>query len=90
MAKANKKEIATSSENINEGIPSGMKASDLSVEKRVELYQKVFEKFKAETSEMFGLAIGVEIAWTPNAAVPRMVLVDLLKKKDGQENTKQE
>lgn len=68
-------------------IPSGMTAKDLTVEKRMELFMPTFEKFKQDTSDMFGLALACEIMATPQAIVPRMVLVDLLKKAPDGQNT---
>lgn len=77
MAKAKLKE----KEEIG-GIPVGMKASDLTVEKRVELFTKEFEKFNKETSETFGIRLGVELSYAPQAIVPKLTVIDLLKKKN--------
>lgn len=68
-------------------IPDGMTAKDLTVENRMELFMPSFEKFKKDTSDMFGLALACEIMATPQAIVPRMVLVDLLKKAPDGQNT---
>ena len=65
-----------------EVLPEGFKASDLSVEKRVELFTAEFEKFNKETSEQFGIALSVEIVTHPKGIVPRLTLVDLLKDKN--------
>lgn len=81
MAKAEKKQ------KVNK-LPEGMQANDLSLEKRTELYQAEFENFKKTTEEKYGLALNVEIVWTPRAAVPRLTLFDLLK-KDGNQQEKQ-
>lgn len=68
-------------------IPDGMTAKDLSLDNRVKLYNQAFEKFKKESADTFGLGLAMEIAWMPQAAVPRQVLVDLLKKEnDGNAN----
>ena len=71
-------------EEVTSGIPSGMQAKDLSLEKRMELYQADFKKFNEEMAETYGLSLATEIKYAPQAIVPRMVLVDLLKKQDGQ------
>lgn len=63
-------------------LPAGMQAKDLSIEKRTELFQALFDKFAKEAGEQFGLGLGAEIVWTPRAAVPRLVVVDLLKKDE--------
>ena len=86
MAKAQLK----NKEVVDSKLPGGMKASDLSVEKRVELFTKEFEKFNKETAETFGIQLGVEIAYTPRAIVPRLTVVDLLKKNDNQNPATQE
>jgi hypothetical protein len=54
----------------------------LSLEKRVELYQKEFDVFKEENSKKYGLVIDCEIAVLPKGIFPRMVLVDLTKKNE--------
>ena len=63
-------------------LPGGMKASDLSVEKRVELFTAEFEKFNKESAETFGIRLGVELNYAPQAIVPRLTVIDLLKKKN--------
>lgn len=68
-------------------LPEGMKAKDLSVEKRVELFTKEFEKFNEETREAFGIALSVELVFNPKGVVPRLTLVDLLKQEDGRQTT---
>ena len=67
-------------------LPTGIKASDLTVEKRVELFTKEFEKFNKETSETFGIRLGVELNYAPQAIVPRLTVIDLLQKKNEKEN----
>lgn len=83
MAKAKvKEEVAAVEDN---SIPSGMKAKDLSLEKRVDMYSKEFEKFKATNAEVFGLMIDVELAHLAKGIFPRMILVDLLKNQQQNE-----
>ena len=67
-------------------LPGGMKASDLSVEKRVELFTAEFEKFNKESAETFGIRLGVELNYAPQAIVPRLTVIDLLQKKNVKEN----
>lgn len=83
MAKAKVKEIEVLT------IPEGMKASDLSQEKRIEIFQSVFDKAKEGWANDFGLALDVEIVFNPKGVVPRLVVVDLLQKKDEQKNPTQ-
>lgn len=70
MAKPAKKELKEST----------ISAKDLSLEKRIELYQAEFNKFKDAMGDTYGLTLDVEIVYHPKGSVPRMVLVDLLKK----------
>lgn len=84
MAKVKVKESV-----VDNGIPNGMKASDLSVEKRFALYQAALKKFDEEASKIFGVSVGVELKYTPRGIVPAMVLVDLLK-ANAEKETKQE
>lgn len=69
-------------------IPEGMTLKDLSFEKRRELFIEKFTEFNKTQDTDLGVSIGLEIAWTKQAAVPRMVLVDLLTKEN--ENEKQQ
>jgi hypothetical protein len=78
MAKVEKKEKKTG----KDAVVSTYQASDLSLEKRVELYQKEFDVFKEENSKKYGLVIDCEIAVLPKGIFPRMVLVDLTKKNE--------
>lgn len=82
MAKA--KKVEDKQEVVVKGVPSPYAASDLSLEKRVELYSAEFEKFKTDNENQFGLKIDVELAHTAKGIFPRMVLVDLLKKENEQ------
>lgn len=66
-------------------IPEGMKASDLSQEKRMKLYQEVVKQFDAEMSQTYGISLGVELKFTPKGVFPQMVLVDLLANKNEQQ-----
>ncbi len=75
MAKVEKKKVESK-------VPEGMTAKDLSVQKRTELCQEAFNKFQKEIADDFGFGLGAEIIWTPRAAVPRIVLVDLLQKEN--------
>lgn len=69
-------------------LPEGMKPTDLSLEKRQELFQAAFGEFEKVMREEFGLGLGAEIVWSPRAAVPRITMVDLLaKKEDGKATT---
>lgn len=81
MAKAQKQPLPA------KNVPTieGMKASDLSPEKRIELFQVEFNKFNTEMADKFGLALGAEILATPKAIVPRIVLVDLLANKGNEQ-----
>lgn len=63
-----------------------MSAKDLSIEKRQELFQVAFNQFEAAMRDQFGLGLSAEIVYSPRAAVPRITLVDLLKKENGQAN----
>jgi hypothetical protein len=65
-----------------DSVPEGMKIIDLSVEKRIELYQELLKNFDAENSKVYGVSVGVEIKFAPQGIVPRMVLVDLLANKN--------
>ena len=67
---------------IEGGMPEGMKASDLSVEKRMELYGQEVARFDKEMSETYGVSLGVELKFSPKGIIPTMVLVDLLSKKN--------
>ncbi len=66
-----------------------VQAKDLSLEKRIELYNVDFEKFKKETADKYGLALTTEIVYTPQAAVPRLTLYDLLKDANKENKVKQ-
>lgn len=85
MAKVNKKEVKKE----EAGIPSGMQARDLSVEKRGEIFSQNFEKFKTQNLELLGMTLDVEQAYTPKGAFPRMVMIDMLAKEKN-EKAKQE
>lgn len=78
MAKAKKVE------EVKSAVVSPYVATDLSLEKRVELYEQEFIKFKTDMENTFGLRLDVEVAHTPKGIFPRMVLVDLLKKDNEQ------
>ena len=67
-------------------IPDGMEIKDLSVEKRIELYQKVLKDFDTEMSATFGVSLGAEIKFSPKGIVPVIVLIDLLAKKNEPQN----
>lgn len=54
---------------------------NLSLEKRMELYEKDFNKFKETMSEQWGLSLGLELMYTPRGMFPRLTLVDLMKKE---------
>lgn len=56
-----------------------MTAKDLSLEKRIELYQEAFDAFKKYAATEFGLTLDIELAGMPRAIIPRMIVVDLLK-----------
>ncbi len=70
-----------------ETIPEGMKIIDLSPEKRSELYQTALRKFDEESVKIYGISVGVELAFSPQGIKPKMVLVDTLRKADGQKTT---
>lgn len=71
---------------VEGGVPEGMSARDLSVEKRIELFQEAFVKFQKESGENLGMGLGCKIAYTPQAAIPCHTAVDLLKKQNEQTN----
>jgi len=73
MAKAKEKEVK-----------SDLQIKDLPYEKRMELFNKELETFMKKESEIYGITLGVEIMWSPRGAAPRIVLLDLLAKKDEQ------
>lgn len=79
MAKVKIKEKV---EEVVGNIPEGMKIIDLTVEKRMELYQQVVQKFDEEMSKTYGLSLGVELSFSPQGIKPKMILVDLLAKKN--------
>lgn len=81
MAKAKKVEV-------KEAVPSPYAPTDLSLEKRVEMYSKEFDKFKSDMENTFGLRIDMELVFNPRGIVPRMVLVDLLKKENNEQQAK--
>lgn len=83
MAKVEKKKEVK----VEEGIPAGMTAKDLSLEKRMQLYQTALKKFDDESSATYGISVSTELKITPQGIIPRMVLVDLLKKNDGEKAT---
>lgn len=63
----------------------------MTVEKRVELFTKEFEKFNKESADTFGIRLGVELNYAPQAIVPRLTVIDLLaKKNEPQKTTTQE
>ena len=79
MAKLKAKEKV---EEVVGNIPEGMKIIDLTVEKRMELYQQAVQKFDEEMSKTYGLSLGVELNFKASGITPKMVLVDLLAKKN--------
>lgn len=81
-----KAKLKTKEEGVAEKLPAGMKASDLTVEKRVELFTKEFEKFNKESADTFGIRLGVELNYAPQAIVPRLTVIDLLAKKNETQN----
>lgn len=81
---------ASNKKNKKDVVVSPFHESDLSLEKRVALYQEEFDKWKKEMADRYGLTLGVELTGYPKALVPQMVLLDLMKnKKDGQGSEKQ-
>ncbi len=85
MAKAEKKEVKETKV-VPPSLPGGMSAKDLSIEKRTELFNAAFQEFQKMGAETFGLKVGCQMAYLPQATVPRMVVIDLLNKN---EETKQ-
>ena len=63
---------------------SGIKVTDLSPEKRVELFVQSYQNFEKESIETFGVKLGVEQNYLPQAIVPKLVVIDLLKKDEKQ------
>lgn len=84
MAKAKKVEITKEIESPY----MGTSAKDLSIEKRVELFNSEYEKFKVDMENTFGLKIDVELVYHPKGTVPRVVLVDLLKNNEQTKESK--
>ena len=74
-AKLKEKEVSTV-------LPEGMQARDLTYDKRSELFQKALDVFLEENNKQLGIGLGAQIVWAREAAIPRIVLTDLLKKKD--------
>lgn len=68
---------------------SGMKAKDLSLEKRVELATNEFDKFQELIKHQFGMSLGAELSGYPRAIVARLTLIDLLKKDENKEQPKE-
>lgn len=62
--------------------------NNLTVEKRIELFIASYQKFEKESAETFGVKLGVELAYTPQAVVPRLVVMDLLKKNENKTEPK--
>jgi hypothetical protein len=60
----------------------GFKAIDLTAEKRIELFVQAYQKFEKESAETFGVKLGVEQNYLPQAIVPKLVVIDLLKKNE--------
>jgi hypothetical protein len=71
MGKANKKEVS-----------NNLKAKDLSVEKRVELYQAALTQFDKESIEKYGMSVGAELRITKQGIQPLLVLVDVLAQQN--------
>lgn len=78
MSKAENKKLPSKSNDV----PQGTQIKDLSVEKRLELFNVTFEKFQDEMKEVYGLQLGANIIWASIGAVPRIVIIDLLEKKN--------
>lgn len=75
---------------VKSSLPTGMKAKDLSLEKRIELATAEWEKFQEMLRDQFGLGMGTELTGYPRALVGRITLVDLLAKpNETKENQKQ-
>lgn len=81
-----KAKLKEKKEIVESNIPEGVNIIDLSVEKRIELYQQALTKFDQEGTKTYGVSVGVEMKFSPQGIVPRMVLVDMLKKKDENQN----
>lgn len=75
-AKLQKKEV------VVEDSMKGIKITDLSVEKRIELFVKSYQEFEKKGAETFGCKLGVELNYLPQAIVPKLVVIDLLKKDE--------
>ena len=70
----------------NVGVPEGTQVKDLTLEKRIELFNISFKDFLDESGKVYGLSLGAEIVWSKRAAIPRIVIVNLLEDKDDKEN----
>jgi hypothetical protein len=57
---------------------SEIKLTDLTIEKRTELFTKEFEKFSVSNADTLGCKIGLELAYLPQGVVPKLVVIDLL------------
>ena len=71
---------------VEGGIPAGMQAKDLSVEKRAELYKEALEKFDKEASALYGISFTAQVKYAKQGIVPIIVFVDMLDKKDEKQN----
>lgn len=84
MGKAVKKKEEVAEKVEDGAVLSPFQPKDLSLEKRIELFQTEFNEWKDEMANKYGLSLDVELTGLPRAIVPRLVLVDLTKKQDGQ------
>lgn len=74
---------------VNEPVNEGTKMTDLSVQKRVELYNKERTATLQYLSEKYGIGETVQLAGYPRILVPQLVPIDLLAQapqQDGNQN----
>ena len=80
-AEVKKAQLKNKEETV-EVLPEGIKIKDLTVEKRIELFIKSYQEFEKKGIETFGCKLGVEQNYLPQAIVPKLVVIDLLKKDE--------
>jgi hypothetical protein len=80
MGKANKKNETV------EVVESNIQPKDLSIEKRCELYNKERDTALASLTEKYGLAEDIELVFNRKGIIPRVVLMDLTAKNNGEQN----
>lgn len=65
---------------------SAMNLSDLSLEKRIEVFNKRRDEFLKTSSDELGLTENCELVFDRRGIVPRIVIIDLLAKQNENQN----